>query len=69
MRHLSGGIKSGRYDCQTALPLYISQNVSRVPCPDICFLYFSMIAYPPLSCSCIDKWFDVNRSCPEHPAD
>jgi len=19
--------------------------------------------------SCIDQWFDVNRSCPEHPSD
>uniref|UniRef100_A0A8C7X5E7 RING-type E3 ubiquitin transferase n=1 Tax=Oryzias sinensis TaxID=183150 RepID=A0A8C7X5E7_9TELE len=22
-----------------------------------------------LSCSCIDEWFEVNRSCPEHPSD
>lgn len=21
------------------------------------------------SCSCIDSWFEVNRSCPEHPSD
>jgi len=22
-----------------------------------------------VSSSCIDKWFQVNRSCPEHPGD
>uniref|UniRef100_A0A3Q1FHN7 RING-type E3 ubiquitin transferase n=1 Tax=Acanthochromis polyacanthus TaxID=80966 RepID=A0A3Q1FHN7_9TELE len=23
----------------------------------------------PCSCSCIDSWFEINRSCPEHPSD
>ncbi|KGL91775.1 E3 ubiquitin-protein ligase ZNRF1, partial [Charadrius vociferus] len=28
----------------------------------------TVVARAPLS-SCIDSWFEVNRSCPEHPSD
>jgi hypothetical protein len=30
---------------------------------------FSLSPNNPLSFRCIDKWFEVNRSCPEHPSD
>lgn len=68
MRHLFGRIESRGHYSQTALPLYISQNVS---CSLLSIrsavIVWSLTFF---SChSCIDKWFDVNRSCPEHPTD
>ena len=35
---------------------------------DIPRLSSMVVTRSPL-CSCIDSWFEVNRSCPEHPSD
>ncbi|NXL08881.1 ZNRF2 ligase, partial [Mesembrinibis cayennensis] len=48
-------------------------TIARLPC--LCIyhkgqIFMSIFFYFCLaSNSCIDEWFEVNRSCPEHPSD
>ncbi|NXT00440.1 ZNRF2 ligase, partial [Jacana jacana] len=49
-------------------------TIARLPC--LCIYHKGQILIPvncfcfcPASNSCIDEWFEVNRSCPEHPSD
>ncbi|NXW88449.1 ZNRF2 ligase, partial [Alopecoenas beccarii] len=38
-------------------------TIARLPC--LCIYHKGQVFLR----SCIDEWFEVNRSCPEHPSD
>ncbi|NWS45297.1 ZNRF2 ligase, partial [Probosciger aterrimus] len=48
-------------------------TIARLPC--LCIYHKGQIInvscfhFCLVSNSCIDEWFEVNRSCPEHPSD
>lgn len=71
MCNMSGGVGSGGHDRSTALPLHLSQRVNltvftkRNTPSGLCVCDCKSS----LSFRCIDEWFEVNRSCPEHPSD
>ncbi|NXE22761.1 ZNRF2 ligase, partial [Ardeotis kori] len=39
-------------------------TIARLPC--LCIYHKGQVF---LQDACIDEWFEVNRSCPEHPSD
>ncbi|NWI17449.1 ZNRF2 ligase, partial [Crypturellus soui] len=41
-------------------------TIARLPC--LC-IYHKGQVFLTLRVPCIDEWFEVNRSCPEHPSD
>ncbi|NXK26891.1 ZNRF2 ligase, partial [Arenaria interpres] len=49
-------------------------TIARLPCLCIYhkgqrFIHVNCFHFCLASNSCIDEWFEVNRSCPEHPSD
>ncbi|NXB59660.1 ZNRF2 ligase, partial [Struthidea cinerea] len=41
-------------------------TIARLPC--LC-IYHKGQVFRGMDIHCIDEWFEVNRSCPEHPSD
>ncbi|NWH71567.1 ZNRF2 ligase, partial [Piaya cayana] len=41
-------------------------TIARLPC--LC-IYHKGQVFLKMHVKCIDEWFEVNRSCPEHPSD
>lgn len=69
MCNMSGGSGPGRHHRSPALPLHLSQRVKLFVCVCVSDVSLFSLILTLLSFSCIDEWFEVNRSCPEHPSD
>lgn len=51
------------------LDCHVSASTTKGELFAIYRIYFIPKVISIISCSCIDRWFEVNRSCPEHPGD
>uniref|UniRef100_A0A8C2IF61 E3 ubiquitin-protein ligase ZNRF1 n=1 Tax=Cyprinus carpio TaxID=7962 RepID=A0A8C2IF61_CYPCA len=76
--HLFGGKSLNQFQCLTRSKLTLTEDVLAKDAGEcaICLeelVQGDTIARLPCLCiyhkGCIDEWFEVNRSCPEHPSD